>query len=126
MSTDAPVELVGVYHAEGSLLGELRYVVGRARGTAHCALCDVTHGTVRRKRSWDEYVAGLDVPLRLVHLDEMPDDVARAVARWGSPVVLGRTAEGELAPVLDRDQLEALGGDVDAFADAVEVARALR
>ena len=27
-------ELVGVYHAEGGVLGELRYVLGKARGTA--------------------------------------------------------------------------------------------
>ncbi|MDO8143851.1 MULTISPECIES: hypothetical protein [unclassified Isoptericola] len=117
------VEIVGIYHAEGSLLGEVRYALGRMRGTAHCALCDITHGALRRKRSWDAYVAGLGVPVRLLHLDEMPDDVASSVARTGSPVVLGRTPDDDLVTLLDADALEVLQGDVDAFAGAL--ARAL-
>ena len=41
--------LTGVYQANGSLSGELRYVVGKLLGSAHCALCDITHGAVREK-----------------------------------------------------------------------------
>ena len=44
-------ELVGVYHADGGLLGELRYAYGKVRGTAHCSLCDITHATVWRWRA---------------------------------------------------------------------------
>ena len=47
-------EIVGVYHADGGVMGELRYILGKARGTAHCALCDITHSTVRRKAAWDD------------------------------------------------------------------------
>ena len=43
------IELVGVYHADGSLLGELRYIWGKLRGTAHCTLCDITHGRLSEK-----------------------------------------------------------------------------
>lgn len=46
----AAVELVGVYDADGGLLGEAAYVVGRLCGTRHCALCDITHSAVRRRR----------------------------------------------------------------------------
>ncbi|WP_278235435.1 hypothetical protein [Isoptericola sp. AK164] len=118
------VEIVGVYHAEGSLLGEVRYVLGRLRGTAHCALCDITHGAVRRRRAWDAYVATLDLPVTLVHLDETDDDVAAAVARAGSPVVLGRTSGDALVTLLDADALEDLDGDVAAFGDALTAALA--
>ena len=47
-------ELVGVYHADGSLLGEARYVVGKILGRAHCSLCDITHDMVRKDvlRKW--------------------------------------------------------------------------
>lgn len=43
---DSPVELIGVYNADGGLFGELRYLVGNARGTAHCALCNIAHDSV--------------------------------------------------------------------------------
>ena len=39
----------GVYHADGGIVGELRYVFGKLRGTAHCALCDITHSYVSEK-----------------------------------------------------------------------------
>jgi hypothetical protein len=55
-------ELVGVYHAEGSLLGELRYVWGKLRGTAHCALCDITHGRLSEKSAFKSLRERLPVP----------------------------------------------------------------
>ena len=33
---------MGVYDADGGLLGELAYLTGRILGIAHCALCDIT------------------------------------------------------------------------------------
>ena len=55
-------EIVGVYHADGGPIGEARYVIGKLLGTAHCALCDITHSPVRRKREWDRMVAELGLP----------------------------------------------------------------
>ena len=106
--------LVGVYNARGGVRGELGYAVGRLLGTAHCALCDITHATVRRKPAWDTMAARLGVPVSLVHLDEVPGDVAPAVAAAGTPVVLARLSEGGARVLLGPDQLE-LGGSVEAF-----------
>lgn len=108
------VGLVGVYHADGGPIGEIRYVLGKLLGTAHCALCDVTHSPVRRKPAWDEMVRRLGMPVTLVHLNEMPDDVAEAVATAGSPVILGRFADGTLEPALTAHELDRLGGSVTA------------
>ncbi|BDZ41759.1 hypothetical protein GCM10025865_10580 [Paraoerskovia sediminicola] len=115
------VEVVGVYHADGGFVGEARYVVGKILGRAHCALCDVSHSPVRRKRSWDAMVSRLGVPVSTVHLNEMSDDVARVVAEVGSPVVLGRTDEGPVV-LLDAAALEELHGSVDAFEAALRAA----
>jgi hypothetical protein len=112
------VGLTGVYHADGGLAGEARYVIGRLLGRTHCALCEITHSTVRRKSEWDEMVARLGIPFELVHLNEMPSDVAAAVSTHGSPVVLARDTDGDLAVVLLPDQVE-LGGSVTAFEDAL-------
>ena len=72
-------EFVGVYNADGGVRGEVRYVVGHLLGRAECALCDITHSPVRRKKQWDRFVVDRGVPWRLLHLNEMPADVAALV-----------------------------------------------
>jgi hypothetical protein len=114
--------LVGVYHADGGPIGEARYVIGRLLGTAHCALCDVTHSPLRRKPEWDRMVSTLGVPFELLHLNEMPPEIAAATARHGSPVVLARLPRGRVAPVLLPAELELLGGSVQAFSRALRAA----
>jgi hypothetical protein len=107
-------ELVGVYDANGGLLGEAAYVWGRLRGTRHCSLCDITHSTWRRKPEWDAMVARLPVPMRVLHLNEIDADLAAATARVGAPVVLARADDDWV--VLARDEeLEALDGSVERF-----------
>ncbi len=118
-ATTTVTGLVGVYHADGGALGEARYVVGRLLGTAHCALCDITHSPVRRKPAWDRMVADLGLPFELVHLNEMSAGVAAAVAQHGSPLVLARGRDGTVTPVLRPAELDGLGGSVAAFAAAL-------
>jgi hypothetical protein len=120
--TEPPTALVGVYHADGGRIGEAKYVIGRLMGTAHCSLCDITHTPVRRKPEWDRMVARLAIPFALVHLNEMPGEIAAATARSGSPVVLARHADGRVEPLLLPGDLERLGGSVAAFEAAVRSA----
>jgi hypothetical protein len=108
-------EYIGVYHADGGLAGEARYIVGHLLGRTHCSLCDITHSPLRRRKAWDAFVAGLDAPFRLYHLNEMPTDVAEVVRTTGSPVVLERTDAG-LRTVLGPDVLDGMNGSVDTFA----------
>lgn len=114
---DDVVELIGVYHADGGLVGETRYLVGHLLGRAHCALCDITHSPVRRKPAWDAMVARLGVPVRLVHLNER-SAAERAACTEGTPCVLARRRDGRLEVLLRPADLE-LGGSVDAFEQAV-------
>jgi hypothetical protein len=109
--------LIGVYNAEGSLLGELRYLIGRARRTAHCALCDVTHGHLRKKRAFSEFQASYPAPIELLHLDEQPDGIA-AVTRGRTPCVLAETADG-YRMLLDTDAIACCAGDVQRFEAAL-------
>ncbi len=114
-------ELIGVYHADGGVVGEAKYVIGKMLGTAHCALCDITHSPVRRKPAWDSMVARIGVPFTLLHLNELSDEIARVVAGAGSPVVLQRTNEG-VSVLLGADSLETLGGSVETFEKALRTA----
>ena len=120
--TDAPgrvTRLVGVYRAEGSLRGEVAYVLGKLLGRAHCSLCDITHSPLHRKAAWDRMATGLGVPFELVHLDERDAATAALVTGWDdSPAVLAEV-EGSLRIVLGPDDLEGLGGDVGGFEAAL-------
>ena len=108
-------DLVGVYDADGGLSGEVAYLWGKLRGTKHCGLCDITHSSLRRKAEWDRMAASLPVPVRLLHLNELDDGLALAVATTGAPVVLGRDADvwRELVAAAELDEM---AGSVDALA----------
>jgi hypothetical protein len=105
--------LIGVYHADGGVLGELRYTVGNLIGRAHCALCDITHRGVSPRRQWRELAERFSVPITLVHLNERAEDVRRA-CEGKTPCVLGEV-DGRLVVLLDRAALDACNGDVDVF-----------
>jgi hypothetical protein len=107
-----------VYNAHGGVRGELTYAVGKLLGRSHCALCDITHATVRRKPAWDAMVARLGVPFDLVHRDEMSSDVATAAQSSGTPMVVARLPDGRLEILLAPGDLE-VGGEVGAFETAL-------
>ena len=49
---DAVRELIGVYDADGTLLGEARYWIGARLGRTHCSLCEITHGLFTERADW--------------------------------------------------------------------------
>ncbi|MBM0260222.1 hypothetical protein [Micromonospora sp. 4G55] len=112
--------LVGVYHADGGLRGELAYLVGKVRGTTSCALCDVTHHGLGRKREWRDLLPALGVPVELVHLNERSPAV-RAASEGRTPCVLAVTDGGPVV-LLGPDELAALDGRVARFAEALRAA----
>ncbi|MCD9624431.1 hypothetical protein [Rhabdothermincola salaria] len=122
------VRLVGVYHAKGSLTGEVAYWVGARLGRAHCALCDITHGPFRAKPEFARCAAGLPVPFDLVHLDERAPEVV-ALTDGRTPCVVALVASAgsvsdrtEAVMVLDAGALDACGGEPEALVRALEAA----
>jgi hypothetical protein len=116
--------LVGVYDADGTLLGELAYVVGHVLGRRSCALCDITHGRLRRRREFDEAAAALGVPFELVHRNERAADLV-ALTDDALPCVVAE-GDGERVVLLDRDALAACGKDPSALIEAIRTAAAAR
>jgi hypothetical protein len=107
-------ELIGVYDADSTLLGEISYWVGARLGTAHCSLCELTHGLFTKKSEWKQCADSLTVPFRLFHRDDAPDDLLIALA-GEFPAVLQRTTEG-LKVILTKDELERFDGHTSDFA----------
>ena len=118
-TTSPIVAFTGVYDADGTLTGELRYWVGaHVTGTTHCALCEITHGMFRQKHRWRELAAALPVPFEAVHLDERTPEV-RAASVGHEPCVVALRADGSAEVLLSAGELEAMAGEPEALARAL-------
>ena len=109
--------LVGVYHASGTPWGELSYWLKARVGSAHCALCDITHGAVREKSEWKACQRQLPVPFETVHLDERDPHLA-TFTDGQTPCVVADTASG-FVMLVDPSELDACAGSPDALVKAV-------
>ncbi|MBM64775.1 MAG: hypothetical protein CMH55_00910 [Myxococcales bacterium] len=115
--TGPSTRLIGVYHADGSFMGELRYAMGLFRGV-HCSLCDISHGGVRMKEAFRQWMESRSETVKMLHLDEQPSDLAAFTLGQTPCLVLDRGAGWEM--LLGDADLKACGGDVASFVAAVE------
>jgi len=107
-------ELIGVYDANSTLVGEISYWVGARFGITHCSLCELTHGLFTKKSEWKQCAESFTVPFHLFHRDDAPSDVLLALA-GEFPAVLQRTTEG-LKGSLTKEELERFDGHTSDFA----------
>ena len=107
-------ELIGVYDADSTLLGEVSYWVGARLGITHCSLCELTHGLFTKKSEWTQCAESLSIPFRLFHRDDAPHDVIATLAGH-FPAVLQRT-DNDVSVILTKDQLEQFDGHTSDFA----------
>jgi hypothetical protein len=71
--------LIGIYDADGGVLGEVRYALGKIFANGHCSLCDLTHRGLKRRAEWNSLVERIGVPVELLHRNEMDEPVRRVV-----------------------------------------------
>ena len=113
-------KLTAVYHAKGSLTGELTYLIGKLVGVTSCALCDITHGTIREKASFAACRHSIPVSFDTVHLDEMSEALASFV--YGqTPCVVAHTETG-FQMLLTEYDLSQMAGSVGKFQTALQIA----
>ena len=117
--------LIGVYDADGSVIGELTYLVRARFGRAHCALCDVTHGALRERSAWRTSRAQLRVPFVTYHRDDQPPEV-RAAAGSVTPVVVAETADGNIVVLAKPEELEECAGSPERLVQHIESAAITR
>ena len=113
-----PVALVGIYKANGGLLGELSYVLGHAVGLKSCSLCDVTHSPLWKKREFKNFEMRMQdqfgLAVRLLHMNERTD-AELAASQGREPCVLLEYSDGSFSMFLDYVELKAVGGKVASF-----------
>ena len=113
MSIDV-VEIIGVYDADSTLVGEVSYWIGARLGVTHCSLCELTHGLFTQKSEWKTCAKELSVPFHTFHRNDAPADVLAALT-GEFPAVLQRTAEG-LSVILTKEALKNFDGRTANFA----------
>jgi hypothetical protein len=115
--------LIGVYKADGGILGELSYVLGHLVGLKNCSLCDITHSPVKKKASFKDFEKKLltekNMDIRLVHMNHRTE-AEFAASKGREPCVLLQYEDGSISMFLDAVELKAAGGNVGSFEKLVE------
>ncbi len=106
-------KIIGIYHANGGIIGELKYMTGKITGLSHCALCDITHTTAGKKENWKKCEKNLGLPVELVHLNEREKNL-KEFTKGQTPCVVGENDEGYTI-LLDDNELEKCKGKVEIF-----------
>ena len=115
--------LIGIYKADGGILGELSYFFGHLVGVRSCSLCDITHSPVKKKSAFKEFEKNLlakrDIAFRLVHMNERTD-AELAASHGREPCVLLQYEDGSISMFLDFVELKTSKGSVRSFERLVE------
>jgi len=104
-------EIVGIYDADSTLIGELSYWFGSRLGRRHCGLCAITHGAFGPRRGWAQCATRLPAPFVTYHRDNVPADV-KALDLRQLPAVIFRMDDG-VRVALDRHAIDACGGSAE-------------
>jgi hypothetical protein len=110
--------LIGIYKADGGILGEVSYLVGHLLGTKECSLCDITHSPLKKKTEFKELekrlLAELNIGFRLLHMNERNE--AELLASLGhEPCILLENTDGSIELFLNSEELKVANGDVSRF-----------
>lgn len=115
--------LIGVYKADGGIVGEISYFLGHLIGVRECSLCDITHSPIMKKKAFKEFEARLRadrcIDIRLVHMNERTE-AELAASKGREPCVLLQYEDGSISMFLDYEELKAAGGRVNSFEKLVE------
>jgi hypothetical protein len=116
--SEKQVTLIGVYKANGGVVGELSYFFGHLVGVRNCSLCDVTHSPVMKKAKFKDLEkrlkAELGITFKLVHMNERNAEELKA-SSGREPCVLLRYDDGGISMLLDYVELKAIDGSVESF-----------
>ena len=111
-------KIIGIYHANGGILGELKYMTGKFFGVSHCALCDITHTNTGKKEVWKECEEKLGVPITFVHLNERNVKLM-TYTNGNTPCIVGKTSTN-YAMLASKKELEKCNGNATALAELLE------
>ena len=113
------MHLIGIYDADASVTGEIRYLLRKVFSNDTCALCELTHGwNPLGKTAWRNW-KGSAPSVRWLHRDQLPPEKLKAIA--GDIPCLALEKNNGLHVFISSKEIESCGNDVGllrAFIDA--------
>ncbi|MFM2373714.1 MAG: hypothetical protein RJA75_610 [Actinomycetota bacterium] len=110
--------LIGIYKADGGIVGELTYFFGHLVGVRSCSLCDITHSPVSKKKSYkaleQHMLTEHAIQMRMIHLNER-NERERKASEGREPCVLLEYPDQSISMFLDSTDLKALSGSVSSL-----------
>jgi len=116
--TETRATLVGIYKADGGVIGELSYFFGHLIGVRSCSLCDISHSPVKKKSAFKSLEQELfkehGIAIKMIHLNERNDRELKASA-GREPCMLLEYPDQSISMFLDAVDLKALSGSVTSL-----------
>jgi hypothetical protein len=115
--------LIGIYKADGGIVGELSYFFGHLVGVRSCSLCDISHSPIMKKPSFKALEQHLrakhGLAVRMIHLNERNEREQKA-SEGREPCILLEYPDQSISMFLDASDLTALSGSVSSLKKLIE------
>lgn len=116
--TENRATLIGIYKADGGVVGELTYFFGHLVGLRSCSLCNISHSLVKKKGSFKalerKLLAQQNVAIRMIHLNERNEREQKA-SEGREPCILLEYPDGSISMFIDSAELDVLSGSVKSL-----------
>ena len=119
MSKNKTIIIYCIYNAEGSIIGELKYLLLKYFYGFKCSMCEITHNSFSEKKEWRKLVSNSSYIIKAVHLDEQPDDLYQ-FSIGKAPCVVGENSKG-FKLIFTSDELNSFKGDVQQFFNKLDM-----
>jgi hypothetical protein len=110
--------LIGIYKADGGIVGELSYFFGHLIGVRSCTLCDITHSPIMKKSSFKalerHLLAEHGVAVRMLHMNERNEREQKA-SEGREPCILLEYPDESISMFIDSADLTTLSGSVSSL-----------
>jgi tRNA threonylcarbamoyladenosine modification (KEOPS) complex Pcc1 subunit len=116
--TETRGTLIGIYKADGGIVGELSYFFGHLIGVRSCTLCDITHSPIMKKSSFKalerHLLAEHGVAVRMLHMNERNEREQKA-SEGREPCILLEYPDESISMFIDSADLATLSGSVSSL-----------
>jgi hypothetical protein len=110
--------LIGIYKADGGIVGELTYFFGHLIGIRSCTLCDITHSPIMKKSSFKalerHLLAEHGIAVRMIHLNERNEREQKS-SEGREPCILLEYPDESISMFIDSADLSTLSGSVSSL-----------
>ena len=110
--------VIGVYNAKGTVMGELAYITKKILGLSKCALCEITHGwNIRGKSSWKQQCAVSPLTFSFLHLEELNQEQKQVISHFPAWII---HHNGQWIELMTAHEIELFQKDAQAMISTLE------